>query len=267
MPGSSYVLWESSALSGIDFPVLRIRVTPPTANPVTTIPQTLVNIPLPQQADVDRTRQKTFSGNGMVGMGMFYINSLMYDMNVINDTVLHGATEMWTVLNASDIAHPFHMHGVSFRVLDRDFQPPQPWEQGLKDMVLVDMAQTVRLLVKFDEYTGGWPFMYHCHNLLHEDNMMMLQFIVVDPSTGVSDEPAEQGIHVSPSPTNGPISFSSDFPIEDVLVADMQGRTVLRMRAIAGKSGRVDLSDRPDGAYVLQLNGGGRTARTVVIKE
>lgn len=267
MPGSSYVLWESSALSGIDFPVLRIRVTPPTANPVTSIPSTLVNIPLPQQADVSRNRQKTFSGNGMVGMGMFYINSLMFDMNVINDTVLHGATEMWTVLNASDIAHPFHMHGVSFRVLDRDFQPPQPWEQGLKDMVLVDMAQTVRLLVKFDEYTNGWPFMYHCHNLLHEDNMMMLQFIVVDPSTGMNEGVAQNAIAVSPSPTNGPVAYASEFPIEDVLVADLQGRTVMRMRMGSGTNGRLDLSGQPNGSYVLQLSGEGRTARTIVVKE
>jgi FtsP/CotA-like multicopper oxidase with cupredoxin domain len=43
---------------------------------------------------------------------------------------------------------------------------------------------TSALIMRFDEPTDGWPFMYHCHNLLHEDNMMMAQYIVVDPNTG-----------------------------------------------------------------------------------
>ncbi|MBK7296441.1 MAG: hypothetical protein IPI91_07195 [Flavobacteriales bacterium] len=35
VPGGMNILWESSALNGIDFDVLRIRVTAPTANPIT----------------------------------------------------------------------------------------------------------------------------------------------------------------------------------------------------------------------------------------
>lgn len=106
MPGSNYIMWEYSALNGIDFRVLRLRVVVPTADPVTTVPAALVEIPGPSLADVSRSRIKSLSGVGMVGMGSFYINGLMFDEQVINDTVQLGATELWTIENASDIAHP-----------------------------------------------------------------------------------------------------------------------------------------------------------------
>ena len=47
------------------------------------------------------------------------------------------------------LAHPFHIHGVQFRTLDRDGQPPLPHERGLKDTVLVDPDSTVRVITEF----------------------------------------------------------------------------------------------------------------------
>ncbi len=267
MPGSSYVLWEGSALNGIDFPVLRIRVTAPTPDPVTAIPAALVAQNPPDEADVSRTRYKAFSGNGMVGMGMFYINSLMFDPAVVNDTVLLGATEEWVVLNGSDIAHPFHIHGGSFWILDRDGQAPHPWEMGAKDVVLVDMAEQVHLLMKFDELTDGWPFMYHCHNLMHEDNMMMLQYIVVDPSTAVAELPAIGAVSVFPSPTASTVTYRCGFAVEGYRLMDMLGREVGNGQRIANEQGQVELGFLPDGSYVLELRGGAHVARTVVVKE
>lgn len=268
MPGSSYILWEGSALNGIDFPVLRIRVTAPTSEPVTAVPSTLVPQNPPLLADVSRTRYKAFSGNGMVGMGMFYINSLMFDINVINDTVMQGATEEWVVLNGSDIAHPFHIHGGSFYVLDRDGQAPHPWERGAKDVVLVDMAEQVHLLMKFDELTNGWPFMYHCHNLMHEDNMMMLQFIVEEnPSTAIAEPPTMGEVSVFPSPTASAINYRCGFPVERYRIMDMLGRELGNGNRTANEQGRVDLGSLPNGSYVLELHGGAHVARTVFVKE
>lgn len=267
MPGSSYILWEGSALNGIDFPVLRIRVTAPTADPVTSVPASLANLDPPSLADVSRTRQKTFSGTGMVGMGMFYINALMFDPDVVNDTVVLGATESWVVLNASDIAHPFHIHGGSFYIVDRDGVPPPAWEQGPKDMVLVDMAQQVRLIMKFDELSNGWPFMYHCHNLMHEDNMMMLQYIVVDPGTPIAEQHQEGIPAVYPSPTHGLVSFSCDFEAQEALVVDMMGHTVQQERLKGLAQGTIDLGALAPGSYVLRLDNGDRAYRTIVVKE
>ncbi len=267
MPGSGYILWEGSALNGVDFPVLRIRVTAPTPDPVTTIPATLVAQNPPDEADVSRTRNKTFSGNGMVGMGMFYINSLMFDMDVINDTVLLGATEEWVVLNGSDIAHPFHIHGGSFWILDRDGQAPHAWERGAKDVVLVDMAEQVHLLMRFDEPTDGWPFMYHCHNLMHEDNMMMLQYIVVDPSTQVVEPTNTETFNVFPSPSTGAFTFQSGFAVHEADLTDMLGRVVLRQAMNGRFQGDLDARALPPGSYVLRLVGADRSARGIVVRE
>lgn len=50
-------------------------------------------------------------------------------------------------------------------------------EQGRKDTVLVPPGERVRIISRFDDYTG--IYMYHCHLLEHEDNGMMGQFEVV----------------------------------------------------------------------------------------
>ncbi|MBK7754681.1 MAG: multicopper oxidase domain-containing protein [Flavobacteriales bacterium] len=267
MPGSSYILWEGSALNGIDFPILRIRVTAPTADPVASIPTDLVTLTPPDPDDVSRLRYKAFSGNGMVGMGMFFINGLMFDMDVVNDTMLLGATEEWNVLNGSDIAHPFHIHGGSFWIMDRDGMPPHPWERGWKDVVLVDMAESVTFLMKFEETTDGWPFMYHCHNLLHEDNMMMLQYIVLDPSTQLTEAANGETINVYPSPSTGSFTFQSGFAVYEANLTDMLGRTVLR-QAISGRfQGELDAHALPPASYVLRLVGADRSAHSVVVRE
>jgi FtsP/CotA-like multicopper oxidase with cupredoxin domain len=91
-----------------------------------------------------RTRTKILTGNGMVGMGMFMINGQMFDIDVINDTMQLGSVEIWNISNNSNMAHPMHIHGVSFFVLDRNGVPPPLWEQGAKDVVLVDAGETVR---------------------------------------------------------------------------------------------------------------------------
>ena len=75
---------------------------------------------------------------------------------------------------------PFHVRGVHFRVLDRNGEPAMPHEQGLKDTVLVDPGSTVRVITEFADLADPkHPYLYHCHNLEHEDAGMMGQFAVV----------------------------------------------------------------------------------------
>jgi len=77
------------------------------------------------------------------------------------------------------MAHPFHIHNVQFRLLDRDGRPPQAEEAGFKDTVIVKPREQVRLLLRFEENTDpDNPYMYHCHILEHEDAGMMGQFVV-----------------------------------------------------------------------------------------
>jgi spore coat protein A len=112
-----------------------------------------------------------------------------------------GTTEVWSFVNRSGMTHPMHMHLVFFQVLDRQTfdevggqivptgspVPPPAHEMGWKDTVRVDPGEIVRVIARFEDYEGLFP--YHCHILEHEDHEMMRQFRVVpEPSTllGVS---------------------------------------------------------------------------------
>ncbi|MBW4049578.1 MAG: multicopper oxidase domain-containing protein [Proteobacteria bacterium] len=124
----------------------------------------------------------TGPGGMNMGVGMeklFSINHQFMDMAVINQRIRLGSTEIWTVSNDAEMAHPFHVHGTSFQILARDGVAPPEHERGWKDVVFVRRNQTVRLIARFDQPAGpDHPFMYHCHILEHEDNGMMGQFTV-----------------------------------------------------------------------------------------
>jgi spore coat protein A, manganese oxidase len=85
--------------------------------------------------------------------------------------------EIWELRNPhGGWFHPVHIHLVDFKVLDRNGQPPRPYELGPKDVVYLGENETVRVLAKFGPQTG--KYMMHCHNLVHEDHDMMCQFEV-----------------------------------------------------------------------------------------
>jgi len=266
VPGSSYILWESSALNGIDFPVLRIRVGSPTIDPVTTFPASLVPVDAYDEADATNTRTKVLSGTGMVGMGMFYINGGMFDMDVINDTIMLGATEIWEIQNNSNMAHPMHIHGGSCYVLDRGGDEPPAWEQGAKDVVLVDAGETVRVIMKFEDLTDGWPFMYHCHNLMHIEEMMW-QFVIVDPSTDVVEQASTEEVRVFPVPASSMVTYHAPFPVRRVRVIDPSGREVINASGSMTTDGSIDMASLVPGMYIAWLEGPGGPARVRVVRE
>ncbi len=76
-----------------------------------------------------------------------------------------GQTQVWHVTNDTPFAHPFHLHGYFFQVLD-DTRIPE-W----KDTIDVPAESSVRIAVRFDERPGVW--MYHCHILDHAESGMM----------------------------------------------------------------------------------------------
>jgi blue copper oxidase len=113
-------------------------------------------------------------GGGMAG-DMFSINGRAFDAARVDERVRLGDLEIWQVA-AEMMAHPFHIHGVQFRVLSRGGRAPGPDDAGFKDTVWVD--EPVELLVRFTQPAREAPFMYHCHILEHEDHGMMGQFSV-----------------------------------------------------------------------------------------
>ncbi|MBI3718603.1 MAG: multicopper oxidase domain-containing protein [Sphingobacteriales bacterium] len=114
---------------------------------------------------------------GMNMTGIHRINDKTYDKNRIDENVSANATEIWVFDNSQgDEPHPMHLHGVHFQVLERSGGRGQLTvsESGWKDTVLVMPRETVKIIIPFSTLTG--VFVFHCHNLEHEDDGMMLQY-------------------------------------------------------------------------------------------
>ncbi len=142
-----------------DLLTLEYTADPPVAR--VEIPATLRKIEWLDTADVTSTR--------VMALTQGFINGKTMDMARVDETAALGATEIWQIENLVGMDHPFHLHGFSFQVLDRNGVPdPFPkWE----DTVNVPKHETVRFIVRFDDYPGKW--MFHCHILDHEVEGMM----------------------------------------------------------------------------------------------
>jgi hypothetical protein len=110
-------------------------------------------------------------------------------MNRIDWETPLNSLEEWKIVNATNNIHPMHSHEAQFQVYSRNGNINLPAvDKGWKDTVLINPYETVRTLVKFTEYKG--IFLYHCHNLEHEDDGMMLNFKIVDP-VGINETSSE----------------------------------------------------------------------------
>ncbi|REF36633.1 multicopper oxidase family protein [Thermasporomyces composti] len=108
------------------------------------------------------------------------INGKRMDMERIDEVVPVGVPEVWEVRNDDLVPHNFHVHDVQFRVLTIDDQPPPPELAGRKDTIYLEPRRDYRIALKFEDYVDAdFPLMYHCHLLLHEDEGLMGQFVVV----------------------------------------------------------------------------------------
>jgi bilirubin oxidase len=132
----------------------------PSMTPVA-IPATLRPIPVLDTTKATATRVITLS------QGL--INGKMMDMSRVDITAPLSATEIWDIENVVGMDHPFHLHGFQFQVLDRNGVPEKT--RRWKDTVNVPKHETVRFVVRYNDFPGMW--MYHCHILDHEDHGMM----------------------------------------------------------------------------------------------
>jgi blue copper oxidase len=127
----------------------------------------------------------------------FLIDQTPYRLDEVAFPVARGAREVWEVRNSPiSMPHPMHVHGFGFRVLRRQgtFGPARrlatesagrlPTDLGIKDTVVVWPNETVWLALDFTlpedaAFRGRQRYMLHCHNLEHEDGMMMRNFAVL----------------------------------------------------------------------------------------
>jgi FtsP/CotA-like multicopper oxidase with cupredoxin domain len=125
------------------------------------------------EADAVRTRDWLFSRIN----GDWKINGKTWDPNRSDANVGLGDVEIWRFTNDSGgWFHPVHTHLIDFKILDRNGNPPKPYERGPKDVAYVGEHESVRVIARFGPRVG--KYMMHCHNLVHEDHDMMTHFEV-----------------------------------------------------------------------------------------
>lgn len=121
---------------------------------------------------------KLVGGTGSHSSGSRHgINGMTYDNDHSAFTVSAGETEIWEFDNLEgDEIHPMHIHGVQFQILNRMGGRGQvfAYEKGWKDTVMVMPGEKVSVIMSFPSYIG--KFVFHCHNLEHEDDGMMLNY-------------------------------------------------------------------------------------------
>jgi FtsP/CotA-like multicopper oxidase with cupredoxin domain len=126
----------------------------------------------------------------------FLIDQTPYAIDEPGFRLSRGAREIWEIKNSPiSMPHPMHLHGFGFRVLRRQgtfgaarkfaTEPGGrfPTDLGVKDTVLAWPNETLWLALDFAlpqdaAFGGAQRYMFHCHNLEHEDGMMMRNITV-----------------------------------------------------------------------------------------
>ena len=85
-----------------------------------------------------------------------------------------GDIEVWRLM--TDLHHPVHLHLNPFQVLRRGGRGPGAGDLGWKDTIDLVPGETAEIILRVGGYPGRYVF--HCHNLEHEDMAMMANFSV-----------------------------------------------------------------------------------------
>ena len=252
---SNLVGYTANQLNGSDFNMLDLNVISPTVNAITSIPSTLVSHTIPVDGTQDANRSLTFTSQQNI-VGPFLINGSGFDMNVINYTIPLGNREVWTLTNQSPIAHPFHIHDIQFYILDINGVPPPPELSGLNDVVLVPSGMgTVRFITEFTDFANdSVPYMYHCHMLTHEDEGMMGQFVVSDPSSDLI-KLSNSHFQIFPNPAEYEITIVSNQQSlnGNISISDSFGRIVYDKEINTINSMTLDVSSLNSGIYFVKI--------------
>ena len=160
------------------------------------LPTKLRDVPFPpSKSGVDR-KFKFERTNGE-----WQVNGVTF--SDVNNRILakppRGAIEIWELENGGGgWSHPVHIHLIDFQIISRTGgRPVLNYEkEALKDVVLLGTSETVRVIARYAPWDG--VYMFHCHNLIHEDHDMMAAFNVSSlsdfgyPETTKFIDPMEQ---------------------------------------------------------------------------
>jgi FtsP/CotA-like multicopper oxidase with cupredoxin domain len=206
---------------------------------------------------IDARRLVSFSEDQLV-TGLFFINHQTFDPSRVDFKVPLGSIEEWTIRNASEELHVFHIHQLPFQVISENGKPV-PFG-GLLDTVNVPIHGEVKIRLAFTDPIIVGRFLFHCHILEHEDKGMMAQIEVYDPKVGpMPDRPMDMsgmnhgpgGMHGHQIPAALPAPATQLAPVPAaMLVTKPATATLFRAAALASgpRSAFINRPVRPAGA-------------------
>jgi FtsP/CotA-like multicopper oxidase with cupredoxin domain len=167
------------------FPIFQFKIARQVDNTLR-LPQKLSTITWPERYEaVNRDNPRRFHIT-MAHM-QWGINGRSFEMTAVapDETVKLNTIEIWEFVNDSRMmamAYSMHVHNLQFRVLERHNGSNSAdvkhgyIDQGWQDTVLVMPGDRIRLLMRFEDYSG--LYLYHCHMLEHEDAGLMRNYRV-----------------------------------------------------------------------------------------
>jgi bilirubin oxidase len=201
--------------------------------------------------------------------GPFYFNGQLFDMNRIDYRIPLDNVEIWSITNQTMVAHPFHLHDMEFFVLDRDGVTPNPEERGYKDVVMLAPMETVRFITKFEDYADStMSYMYHCHILMHEDDGMMGQFVVMPLISGTQEINLNDELNIYPNPVSDFVTLqtSSEAQVQ-VVVSDALGKIVFSSSVIpVGNKIKLNTENWTAGTYSVSVKSSGSFTTKAIVK-
>jgi len=247
-----------SLLNNSTFNILHINVAARTANPILTVPSVLNNDTYWTTADVTNSRTITVTGGQPPG-GLFTLDNRTYGFARIDQNVTLNAIEKWTITNNRVFGHAFHIHDIEFKLISRT-SGLKAYETGWKDVFYLPNNETVTFVAKFDDYADSdpdHPYMYHCHLANHEDEGMMGQFLVTNPTAvgGKAIDKPENYFNLYPNPATDRVYISFNDPLNTpyyMVVRASNGRAVM-MSPKPELSKGLDVSSLPRGMYFIQI--------------
>ena len=138
-PGMMMQMGPARRSAGATERLMQFKPDPALKPIVTRLPRALATLAAPDVKSAVAWR--TFELNPMMGMGMMGmrgmggqgggpsqmmgINGRSFAMDRIDVTAKLGTSEIWEIVSsAMPMAHPFHIHGASFRILSKDGRKP-----------------------------------------------------------------------------------------------------------------------------------------------
>jgi FtsP/CotA-like multicopper oxidase with cupredoxin domain len=110
--------------------------------------------------------------------GRWAINGRFFDHNRDDADPKKNAAERWLLINkGGGWAHPIHIHLEAQQLQSLSEREMAPHERFKKDTIDLGSNEEAEVFIKFRTFTGRYVF--HCHNVEHEDEAMMGVFNVM----------------------------------------------------------------------------------------